>query len=288
MSLDVLVAAEVPATAPAHRGKRHIPATLIVGAAMFVLVLVVAIFAPVFATHDPTAQDLAQSLKPPSGEHWLGTDQLGRDIWSRIVYAARTDLRVGLLAVIVPAVLGTTLGLVAGYFGGWTERITTYLVDTNLAFPFYVIVLALVALLGAGETAIYITFALVAWVNYTRVVGVIVAGFARENWVTAARGGGLGHPRVIARHVLPNALPQIVVLLVNDIVFVILAIVTLSYLGLGIQPPTPDWGSMISEGQAFLTTRPWISLAPAGALLITAVGLSLLADGTADYLRDER
>ncbi|GAA2224566.1 ABC transporter permease [Herbiconiux moechotypicola] len=270
------------------RRRRRRSGTLIAGAVIVGIVLLAAAFAPLVATHDPIVQDLTAGLQPPSAAHWLGTDQLGRDIWSRIVYAARTDLRVGVLAVATPAVLGIALGLLAGYFGGWTDRIASYLVDTNLAFPFYVIVLAMVTLLGTGEGAIYLTFALVAWVNYTRVVGVVTAGFARENWVLAARGGGLGHVRVMVRHVLPNALPQIVVLVVNDIVFVILAVVTLSYLGLGIQPPTPDWGGMISDGQAFLTSRPWISLAPGAALFVTAVGFSLLADGIADVLRDER
>ncbi len=265
-----------------HRG------TLIAGVVIVSFVVIVAFFAPLFATHDPALQNLANGLRPPSAANWLGTDQLGRDIWSRTVYAARTDLRVGVLAVIAPAVIGTLVGLVTGYFGGWPERIATYLVDVNLAFPFYVIVLAMVAFLGSGESSIYLTFAVVAWVNYARVVGVLVAGTTQQNWVVAAKGSGLSAPRIMLRHVLPAALPQVVILIVNDIVFVLLAVVTLSYLGLGIQPPTSDWGNMISDGQAFLTTRPWIVLAPGCAILLTGIGLALLADGVADRLRGQR
>ncbi|MHC9046820.1 ABC transporter permease [Microbacterium saperdae] len=279
MSVDVITTIR---TERRHRG------TLIAGIMMVALVATVALFAPLFATHDPIAQDLANGLQPPSAEHWVGTDQLGRDIWSRIVFATRTDLRVGMLAVIAPAVIGTLLGLVTGYLGAWWERVATYLVDVNLAFPFYVIVLAMVAFLGSGEEAIYLTFALVAWVNYARVVGVLVSGTVRQNWVVAAHGSGLSAPRIMIRHVLPAALPQVVILIVNDIVFVLLAVVTLSYLGLGIQPPTPDWGNMISDGQAFLSTRPWISLAPGFAILVTGVGFALLADGVADRMRGRR
>ncbi|WOF23484.1 ABC transporter permease [Microbacterium betulae] len=275
-------------TAAAPGAERRRSGTLVAGAVIVSAVVLAAVLAPVVATHDPLAQDLTGGLQPPSAEHWLGTDQLGRDLWSRIVHAARTDLRVGVLAVIAPAVIGTAIGLIAGYFGGWAERIATYLVDVNLSFPFYVIVLAMVALLGTGDIAIYVTFALVAWVNYARVVATVTAGFVRENWVVAARGGGLSHGRVVLRHVLPNALPQIVVILVGDIVFVILAVVTMSYLGLGIQPPTPNWGGMISDGQAFLATRPWIALFPGAAILVTGVGFSLLADGVADRVRSGR
>ena len=269
--------------APAYR--RGISFSLVAGAIIVAAVCLAALLAPLIAPFDPSAQDLLNGLKPPSAEHIMGTDQLGRDVWSRVLFAARTDLSVGVMAVIAPAILGTTLGLIAGYCGGWVQRIVGYLVDINLSFPFYVIALALVAFLGAGVWAVLVTFALVAWVNYAKVVSAVAAGFVNEPWVAAARSGGLSHGRVITKHMLPNAIPQIVVILVNDIVFVILAVVTLSYLGLGIQPPTPDWGAMISDGQAFLSTRPWLVLFPGAAILVTGIGFSLLADGVADRLR---
>jgi peptide/nickel transport system permease protein len=269
-----------------YRRRRSAP--LIAGAVIVSLFVVAAVAAPVICGHDPIQQDLLNGLAPPSAEHFLGTDQLGRDVLSRIVYAARTDLRVGLAAVVLPAVSGTALGLTAGYFGGLLDRAVAYAVDVNLSFPFYVIALALVGVLGSSETAIYVTFALVAWVNYARVVSAVTAGFARDNWVAAARAGGLSQLRVIVRHILPNAVGQIVVILVNDIVFVILAIVTLSYLGLGIQPPTPNWGGMIADGQAFLSTKPWLVLFPGAAVMTVGIGFSLLADGFADLVGTDR
>nr|WP_269327602.1 ABC transporter permease [Kineosporia mesophila] len=248
--------------------------------------IVLAIAAPLVTGHDPTALGLTAGLQPPSWSHPFGTDQLGRDVWARVVYAGRTDLRVGVLAVLAPLAVGTLLGLLAGYFGGPLDRVVRFVIDTVMAFPFYVIVLALVAVLGTGERSIYLALAAVAWVNYARVVRNGTRGFAGENWVAAARGGGLSRRRVIGRHILPNAVPQLIVLAVTDVVFVILAIVTLSYLGLGIRPPTPDWGTMIFDGQAFVTTQWWIAVFPGLAVLVTGIGFSLLADGLADLYRE--
>ncbi|MFT4044051.1 MAG: ABC transporter permease [Gordonia sp. (in: high G+C Gram-positive bacteria)] len=261
-------------------------ATLIAGIVITGTIIMLAVFAPLVTAHSPTAQDLGGGLAAPSARHLLGTDQLGRDLWSRVVYAARTDLSVGVLAVLAPLVIGTVLGVVSGYFGGLADRAIGLLTDTVMAFPFYVIVLALVAVLGAGQFSIYVALALVAWVNYARVIRNVTKGFLAENWVIAAHGGGLSRSRVIVRHILPNAIPQLIVLAVTDVVFVILAVVTLSYLGLGIQPPTPDWGTMISDGRSFITTQWWISFFPGLAVLLTGIGFSLLADGLADLYRD--
>ncbi|MBT0768696.1 ABC transporter permease [Kineosporia sp. J2-2] len=261
--------------------------TLTAGVTVVGAMVLLAVAAPLVTWHDPTALSLTDGLKAPSWSHPFGTDQLGRDVWARVVYAARTDLRVGVLAVITPLALGTLLGLVAGYFGGILDQIVRFVIDTVMAFPFYVIVLALVAALGAGEGSIYLALAVVAWVNYARVVRNVTRGFAGENWVAAARGGGLSRRRVIFRHILPNAVPQLIVLAVTDIVFVVLAIVTLSYLGLGIQPPTPDWGTMISDGQTFVTVQWWIAVFPGLAVLVAGIGFSLLADGLADAYREK-
>lgn len=274
-----------PAAASTRR--RRVSPTLIVGASIIAVVSLLGLLAPVITAYDPTALDLASGLQGPSAAHPLGTDQLGRDILTRIIYAARTDLRVGVLAVIAPMLIGTILGLATGYFGGFLDRTVGFLVDTVMAFPFYVIVLGLIAVIGTGESSIYLALALVAWVNYARVVRNVTRAFVSENWVTAARAGGLSRRRVIVRHILPNAIPQVIVLAVNDIVLVILAVVTLSYLGLGIQPPTPDWGTMISDGQAFLTSQWWISGFPGLAILITGVGFALLADGLVDLSRED-
>lgn len=256
--------------------------TLVAGAVVVGLVVLAAVAAPVLSPHDPAAQNLLGGLQPPSAVHPLGTDQLGRDVLSRLLHAARTDLRVGFLAVLTPFVTGTILGSLAGYVGGRLDRALGWLVDVVMTFPFYVIALAIVAVTGTGERGVYVAFALVGWVAYARVVRAATRLAVSQPWVAAAREAGLSHPRVLLRHVLPATLPQAVVFLFSDVVAVIVAVVTLSYLGLGIQPPTPDWGTMIADGQAFLSTQWWIAGAPGLAVLVTGIGLSLLADGLDD------
>jgi peptide/nickel transport system permease protein len=257
------------------------------GLLMTLSIVLAALFAPLLATHDPAAQDLLNGLQTPSGEHLLGTDQLGRDIYSRLLFAAQTDLRVAGLAVLTPFVVGVLIGTVSGYGGGWFDWIVGWVVNTVVAFPFYVIVVAVVFAVGAGERGIYVALALVGWVTYARVLRNTTAVHRSSAWVIAARGGGLSHGRVVVRHILPNTVTQAIVLLMNDIVFVIVAVVTLSYLGLGVQPPTPDWGTMINDGKAFMATQWWLSVAPGAVVVYVGVGLSLLGDGIADIWRAE-
>ncbi|MBX3032195.1 MAG: ABC transporter permease [Chloroflexi bacterium] len=249
------------------------------------LLVLVAVLAPWLATHDPNAQNLTAGLLAPSPEHLFGTDQLGRDIFSRVLHAASTDLRIAVLAAILPFLTGVLLGLVSGYFGGRLDYVIGRIVDTIIAFPFYVIVISIVFAVGAGEGGIYAAFAIVGWVGYARVVRATTASMRASGWVIAARGGGLSDRRVILRHILPNALPQAVVLLMTEIVLIMVAIVTLGYLGLGVQPPTPDWGTMIADGQPFVTTKWWISALPGFAVIYTGIALSLLGDGLADAWR---
>lgn len=259
--------------------------TLIVGLVMLVLLILSAVLAPVLATHDPSAQNLTGGLLPPSLENFFGTDQLGRDIFSRMLYAGQTDLRIAFLAAVTPFVTGVAVGLLAGYFGGWLDYVVGRIVDTVIAFPFYVIVICIVFAVGAGEEGIYIAFALVGWVGYARVVRTTTLSLKSSGWVAAARGGGLSHGRVIARHLLPNVMPQAIVLLMLEIIAIMVAVVTLGYLGLGIQPPTPDWGGMINDGQAFVTTKWWLSTIPGLAVIYTGITLSLVGDGLGDAWR---
>ncbi len=283
---------EAVATVPQDRrasdslGRRilHSPA-FIAGGLIVLSVILVAVLAPVLAPQDPAAQNLGGGLLPPFGTHLLGTDQLGRDILSRLLFAARVDLRVAFIAVITPAIVGTLLGTIAGFVGGPFDWILGRITDTVVAFPFYVIVIAVVFALGAGEGGIIAAMAIVGWVTYARVIRSTTSALRGSDWVLAARGGGLSVPRILIRHVLPNTLTQAVVLLMNDLVFVMVAIVTLSYLGLGIQPPTPDWGTMILDGRSFIATRWWISAIPGIAVVYTGIGLSLLGDGIADVWR---
>jgi len=261
--------------------------SFVAGASIIGVIVLLAILAPLVTWHDPIQQDLVSGLQGSSWSHPFGTDELGRDVWSRLVYGARTDLRVAFLAVLFPFVLGTAIGLVAGYFGRWFDTATNWLVNIVVAFPFYVLVIALVFALGSGTRNIYIAITIVGWVSYARIVRGEVVVAKRREYVLAARAGGLSHGRIMLRHLLPNVITQAVIFACSDIVLDILAIVTLGYLGLGVQPPTPDWGTMISNGQTYLTTHWELSTFPGIAVVITAFGLALLADGLADLLRPE-
>jgi peptide/nickel transport system permease protein len=255
------------------------------GAAILVFMGLLAVFGRFVSPYDPAAQDLTNGLAAPSPAHWFGTDQLGRDILSRVIAAAGTDLRIAVLAAVAPFLVGVAVGLVSGYAGGWIDWVIGRVVDTFVAFPFYVLVITVVFAAGTGERGIYVAYALVGWITYARVVRSRTRTLCREGWVQAAYGGGLSHPRVLFRHLLPNVLPLAVVLLMTEILLIMVAVVTLGYLGLGVQPPTPDWGTMISDGQLFLTTRWWVPTLPGVAVVLTGVGLSLLGDGLADVWR---
>jgi len=273
---------------PRSRGQRwYHSTTLVLGLAIVAVLVLAALAAPLLTRYDPIAQDLQSPLLKPGGAHLLGTDQLGRDVWSRLLYGARTDLRVGFLAVLFPFVLGTVLGCLAGYFGGWVDTIIMRLVDIVVAFPFYVLIIALVFVLGPGARSIYIAITLVGWVSYTRLIRGELLIAKRQEYVLAARSGGLSSARIIAVHLLPNVISQAVVFAMSDIVLDILAIVTLGYLGLGIPPPTADWGAMIAQGQEFVTTNWQLATIPGVAVVITGLGLSLIGDGLADLLRKE-
>jgi peptide/nickel transport system permease protein len=243
--------------------------------------------APLITSQSPTHQDLNNILANPSSKHLLGTDQLGRDLFSRILYGGRVDLRVAFLAVLLPFLIGTTLGCISGYYGRFYDTAIMRLVDVMVAIPFYVLVIALVFALGPGARSIYIAITFVGWVSYARIIRGEVLVAKRQEYVLAARAAGFRDRRIIARHLLPNVITQAIVYAMSDIVLDILAIVTLGYLGLGIQPPTPDWGGMIADGQAFLTTKWALSTIPGVVVVVTALGLSLIGDGLADLLRPE-
>jgi peptide/nickel transport system permease protein len=259
----------------------------VAGSAIVLALILIATLGPLFLP-DPATQDPNALLAGPSGAHWLGTDQLGRDLLSRLVGAAGTDLRIAALALVFPFFFGVLLGTLAGWFGGWFDTVVMRVIDVLIAFPFYVLVIALVFVVGAGERGIYLALAVIGWVTYARVVRAGTQLTVRQDWVTAARQGGVPSRRVIMRHVLPHTLTQAVVLLASDVIVVIVAVTTLGYLGLGVQPPTPDWGSMISENRAFVTTRWWLPAMPGFAVVLTGIGFALLADGIADVWRVRR
>jgi peptide/nickel transport system permease protein len=270
---------------PRREARRRINKTLVAGGGVFGTVVLLAILAPWVTNRSPNQQNLLDTLAGVSWAHLLGTDELGRDIWARVVYGGRTDLHIACLAVLFPFVLGTTLGCLAGYFGRWVDFVVMRLVEVVVAFPFYVLVIALVFVLGPGTRSIYIAITVVGWVSYARIVRGEVLIAKRQEYVLAARSGGLSRKRIILRHVLPNVITQAIVFAMSDVVLDILVIVTLGYLGLGVPPPTPDWGAMISDAQAYITTNPMLSVIPGLAVVLTGLGLSMIGDGLAEVLR---
>jgi peptide/nickel transport system permease protein len=274
-----------PERAQARKAGWYRQPALLAGLILLAVILFMVIGAPLLTSYNPITQDLNATLSGPSAHHLLGTDQLGRDTWSRLLYGGRVDLQVAFIAVLFPFILGTVLGSVAGYFGGWVDLLIMRVVDIVVAFPFYVLIIALVFVLGPGERSIYIAITVVGWVSYARIIRGEILVAKRQEYVLAAQSGGLSNLRIMGRHLLPNVITQAIIYAMSDIVQDILAIVTLSYLGLGIQPPTPDWGSMIANGQNFLTTHWQLTTLPGLAVVVTGLALSLIGDGLADLLR---
>jgi peptide/nickel transport system permease protein len=224
-------------------------------------------------------------LQPPGAEHWFGTDNTGRDVFSRVVHGTRYALYIGLLGVLAPLVIGLALGLSAGYFGGWADIVVMRLADLTVPFPFFVLVLAIVAVLGSGIENYFIALALVGWVSYARLARAEALVLRRAEFVLAARTMGFSHPYILARHVLPNALSPVVVYMMTDVTLVILFGAALGFLGMGVSPPTPEWGVMISEGQDYISSAWWISFFPGLAMVVLGVGFAFIGDGLARWLR---
>ncbi len=269
---------------PDWRAFARLPLTLRFGIILVAFWALLALLADVVAPYPPNAHNLSIVLQPPSWEHWLGTDNYGRDVLSRVIHGTRIDLQMGILAVLFPFLLGTTLGAISGYFGGWVDTLMMRLLDVTMAFPFYVLMLAIISILEPGLHSFYIAVTLVGWVSYCRLVRSQVLVLKNSEFVMAARNLGYGHGRIMFRHILPNALVPSIVFSMSDVVIVILAGSAISYLGLGVQPPTAEWGVMIAEGQQFMTTAWWVTTFPGIAIVILALGFSLLADGLGEKL----
>jgi peptide/nickel transport system permease protein len=271
----------LPRLARGRGGNRALAVGLVIVGAL----ALAAVLAPVLAPRSPTAQDITNALAAPGASgHPLGTDHLGRDVLSRLLYGARTDLFVGIGAVIAPLVLGTALGAIAGYAGGWVDTVIMRIVDLVFAFPIMVLLIALVFVLQPGVVSIIVAVTVVDWVAYARLTRAQVIGQKELDYVLAARIGGLSSLRVLGRHILPNVIAQNVVYAVSDAVLVILAITTLGFLGLGVPPPAADWGGMISDAQPYVDTQWWLAVFPGLAILVTGLGLSLVGDGLATRL----
>ena len=244
----------------------------------------VAIFAPVLAPYDPTEVDARSILAPSSGEHWLGTDNLGRDLLSRLIYGARWTLGTAFVAAVCIVAIGVTVGLIAGYFGGLVDDVLMRIVDVLLAFPSLVLALAIVGTLGPSLTNVMIGMIAVWWVDYARVIRGLTVAVREREFVTAAHCCGAPAGHVILRHLLPNVIPSVILLATLEFGALMLAISGLSFLGLGAQPPTSEWGTMLNNGRPFFQRAPELMLYPGLAITVTVVACNLLGDGLRDVL----
>ena len=254
------------------------------GLAVFLAVVVMALFAGVLAPYDPVAQGVGPANEAPSRAHWAGTDSFGRDLLSRIIYGARIALAVGIVAVLLAMVVGVTLGLVAGYYGGAVDAVIMRVMDGLFAFPIIILAIAMMAVMGFGVKNVIIAVAVGFIAPFARVTRADVLAVKEEPYIEAARLAGVSGPAIIARHVLPNVLAPIIVQAALRVSGAIITEAGLSFLGLGPPPPTPVWGSMIAEGRNFIVMAPHVSTIPGIALMVTIVGLNLLGDGLRDTL----
>ena len=263
-----------------------LPRTFVIGMLMLGIAIAVAFIGPFVLPQDPLALNFAEALKPPSAAHWMGTDNFGRDVLTRIVYGASIDLQFGFFSVVPTFVIGTALGIFAGMSRRF-DAVLMRLLDLVIAFPVYVLVIAIVAALGPGVRNMYIAIYVIGWAAYARVVRNEVLVVRSLPYIEAARVLGFSRLRIFTRHVLPNVIVQPVVMATTNFVAWILLGSSLGFLGLGVQPPTPEWGVMIAEGRNFLVQAPWFSIFPGLAIFFVCCGAIFLGDGLADLLRPE-
>src|SRR3954454_1283930 len=251
-------------------------------AAMFILA---AIFAPFIVTHDVAAQDLAGRYLSPSAQHWFGTDGLGRDVFSRVVYGARISLEVGISVVLVSGIIGVIIGAIAGFYGGIVDKfLSGYLFNVFLAFPGLLLAIALVAFLGAGQGKLILALCVIGWVGYARVMRGQVLKVRECDYVLAARALGAGNMRILVTHILPNAIQPLIVQASLGMAGAVLSEASLSFLGLGIPPPAPSWGTMIEEARQFYTVTPHVLFFPGAAVALTVLAFNFIGDGLREYL----
>ncbi len=262
---------------------RRNPLTM-AGLLVVVLLILMALFAPLLATYDPGAQDLANRLQKPSAEHWLGTDELGRDVWSRLVYGGRITLGMVVAVVLMVAPVGLAVGCIAGYAGGVWDRLLMRVTDIFLAFPRLILALAFVAALKPGVTSAVAAIALTAWPPYARLARAETLALRRTDFIAAARLTGASPARIVLRHVAPLCVPSLVVRVTLDMSSIILTAAGLGFLGMGAQPPSPEWGAMIATARRFILEQWWVPVIPGIAIFVASLAFNLLGDGLRDVL----
>jgi peptide/nickel transport system permease protein len=284
-SLDVALTAQRPSLSRLFGWRPD--TALVVGASVLLAMLAASLLVSWLRPGGATAQDLTNVLQPPSASHPFGTDNFGRDIFTRVLVAAQLDLQIAIICTLLPFVLGVTLGSLAGYLGGGVDAVVMRTVDVISAFPFMVIVIGIIAMLGPGLQSLYVALTLVVWRSYARIIRGELLGLKKSDYVVAARALGYGSPRVMFRHMLPNVITPAIVFAMSDIVAIMLSTAALGFLGLGVQPPTPEWGTMVADGRGFITTAWWLITFPGLAVLVAGIAFSLLGDGVVNHLRVE-
>jgi peptide/nickel transport system permease protein len=256
----------------------------LLGGTVLLLIVVIALAAPLIAPYDPIKSNQRLSLTPPSPEHLMGTDRFGRDIFSRVIWAGQTSLPIGLVSVVIGLVFGVSLGLLAGYYGGWFDSVSMRFVDLLLAFPGILLALAIIAILGGSLTNLMIAVGIASIPDYVRITRGSVLSMKQREFVLAARVVGARGPSIMWRHILPNTVAPLIVLATLGTAAAIITGAALSFLGLGVKPPTPEWGNMLAEGREFLQRAPWVAFFPGVAIMLTVLAINLLGDGLRDTL----
>jgi peptide/nickel transport system permease protein len=269
----------------ARRPRRRRSSQLAGGVSILLGFILLAILAPWIAPSDPVSTHLESALRPPSPAHPFGTDQFGRDILSRAIYATRVDMQIAIIAVLIPGVIGTALGALAGYYRGWIDACVMRLSDVVLAFPYLVLIIAIMAMLGPGLINMYVAVALGGWTFYARLVRGEFLTATESEYAEAARALGASDGRLICRHLIPNTLSPVVTFACADAVLDIALATALGFLGLGVRPPTPEWGAMIADGRAYMLTAWWISVFPGVMAVGAGIGFSMVGDALLDQSR---
>lgn len=256
----------------------------LIGLTVLSLIVLAALAAPLISPYDPIKSNQRLSLTPPSAEHLMGTDRFGRDIFSRVLWAGQSSLPIGIVSVFIGVLFGVSVGLVAGYYGGWFDAVSMRVVDLLLAFPGILLALAIIAILGGSLTNLMIAVGIASIPEYVRITRGTVLTVRQREFVLAARVLGCRGPSIMMRHILPNAVAPLIVLATLGMAAAIITGSALSFLGLGIKPPTPEWGNMLAEGREFLEHAPWVAFFPGAAIMLTVLSINLLGDGLRDVL----
>ncbi|KKB85141.1 D-ala-D-ala transporter subunit [Devosia limi DSM 17137] len=256
----------------------------VVGAIIIFGLIIAAVFAPWIAPYSPIGQNLSQRLLPPSAEHWMGTDELGRDIYSRVIYGSQITLTIVLLVAVIAAPLGLMVGAISGYFGGWVDRVLMGVTDVFLSMPKLILALAFVAALGPGINNAIIAIAITTWPSYARIARAETMTIRNAEFISAVQLQGASPLRIILRHVLPLCTSSMIIRVTLDMAGIILTAAGLGFLGLGAQPPLPEWGAMISRGRSFILDQWWVATMPGFAIIIVSLGFCFLGDGLRDVL----